>query len=84
MTMLSRTARYAKRLDEALAALPSDAERRGFLDRELNKWIDRYETFQRDVMADQYRGDASAADYLVTLADIEHRRAKYAPLKAEA
>lgn len=80
-----RCARYAARLDEALSKQPSDAARRGFLDRELNKWIDRYETFQRDVHAGQYTGDATVFDYLITLADIEHRRAKYPPLqKAEA
>lgn len=77
-----RCERYAARLDDALAKEPSDRHRRGFLDRELAKWIDRYETFQRDVHADQYTGDATVFDYLITLADIQHRRAQYAPVKA--
>ena len=76
--------RYARRLDAHLATLANDTERRGFLDREHNKWIDRFETFQRDVLRNEYTGTATAFDYTITLADISIRRARYAPVKAEA
>lgn len=74
----SPTARYAARLDAHLATFTSDRACVVFLDGEMQKWIARFETFQRQVALGIYEGDAQAADFLISMADVAQRRAKYA------
>lgn len=82
-TLADRCERYRRRLDEHLATLPSDDDRRRFCDRESAKWIERYETFQRAVAAGTYEGTATAWDFHITMGDIELRRVKYGPAMRE-
>lgn len=74
-----RTDRYRARLDIHLASLPNDAQRRMFLDNEVAKWRALYMEFTTAVMLGVNEGDATAFDYLITIADIEIRRVKYGP-----
>lgn len=77
-TAADRCARYRERLDAHLAKLPSDAARRELCDRLFREWEGLYAQFQVDAA----RGrpvDGCAADYVITLCDIENRRTKYGP-----
>jgi hypothetical protein len=72
------TDRYARRLDAHLATFASDRARAVFLDGEMEKWIGRFETFQREVGKGIYTGAAQAADFHISMADVARRRAEYA------
>lgn len=68
-------ARYLARLDAHLAALEAGA-RREFLRREVEKWLARYTDFSRRVERGQPVDPAvHAADYVVTIAEIDARLA---------
>lgn len=69
--------RYAKRLDDHLLTLADAAARKAFCERELNKWIDRFETFKVEVDTGRYDGDATAFDFHITMADVTERIHRY-------
>lgn len=75
--MSERCERYARRLDSHLATFKSDQARSVFLDGEMAKWQHRFETFQRQVALGTYEGDAQAADFHISMADVAARHAKY-------
>lgn len=80
--MNDRCSRYAARLDAYLATLSSAKAKRIFLAGEAAKWRARYATWCRDVDRGSYRGDATAADFHVTMADIDARAARFSEKEA--
>lgn len=54
------------------------------LKRLADQWARDYEDFQVQVAADAYTGDATACDYLTTIADIELLRCRYVRAEVEA
>lgn len=71
--------RYRARLDEFLAGLPTDQQRRAFLDREFERWENLY---ARWLGEPEILPNAHAADFSITLADISTRQIKYGPVPA--
>lgn len=63
--------RYTVRLDDYLAQLPSDWARRNCLLGQRAKFETEYERFQAKV--ETYEGDATAFDYIETLAELDRR-----------
>lgn len=70
-----RAVRYQRRLDAALAALPTDLERRRFCDREFAKWEGLYADFASH--PDNHPADATASDFLETICVISTRQIRY-------
>lgn len=80
-----RSVRYAKRLDDHLAALPTDQARRDFLAADLSKWFERYEQWAHAVDSGRLEpgpGTPTAFDYLITISDIRARQARYEAVSA--
>lgn len=69
--------RYIARVDECLGELPGDAARRYFLTDEIEKWQHRYARFGALVNNGDDPGDASAFDYIETIAALDLRLEKY-------
>ncbi len=74
---MTATERYRTRVEAHLTTLANDAERKAFLEGEHAKWIDRFEGFQRAVAAGTYRGEAQAADFHITMADLRLMLCRY-------
>lgn len=70
-------ARYRLRVEAHLLTLADDAARKQFLESELAKWIERFESFVAQIDAGTYRGEANAFDFHITMADLRLMRAKY-------
>lgn len=75
-----RSTRYCVRLDKHLAGLADDRERAGFLTRELANWAERYRAWAGRVDDGSEPigpNHATATDFILTIAEIGARQAKY-------
>lgn len=66
-----RCDRYRARVVAHLPTLADDAARRRFIRSEIAKWIERKQQFETEVMLGCYRGEATAFDFAITLADLD-------------
>lgn len=78
----SRSDRFLARVDGHLSILESDAKRRAFLTQQIVGWEERYARFinsegESEAVIDP-RDPPQAADFVLTIAGLEVRRAKYA------
>lgn len=73
----SKCQRYKARVEDHLAKLANDTERASFLKTEQAKWAERFEDFQRAVALDEYKGDATAFDFHITMADLAVMQSRY-------
>lgn len=69
--------RYRANLDIFLDALPDNACRRRFLDKEFDRWTRLFERWLGDP---DILPRATAFDFSITLADIATRQVKYGPM----
>lgn len=74
--------RYGAQLDAQLTKLPHDAARLDFCEKQSAHWITLYEQWAHAVdsgLLDLKPGDPTAWDYTLTIAEIQKRKARYAP-----
>lgn len=73
----SRCDAFRARVEEHLKTLPDDYARRRFLEAQLDTFEDSYREFQRLNAIGRYRGDATAAQYAITIADLGALKSRY-------
>ncbi|HET7682014.1 MAG TPA: hypothetical protein VFK79_17985 [Xanthobacteraceae bacterium] len=83
----SRTDRYLTRVETHLRALKSDATRRDFISREIDKWEERYARFVESAGESHRGGDGSgqptAFDFAETLIALGAMQSRYAERQPE-